>query len=81
MKVRVRYFALYRDLAGREEEEINLVDGSSLDVLMNEVKQSHPIFSKQSGEFLLAVNAEYAPREKVLTEGDEVAIFPSVSGG
>ncbi len=31
--------------------------------------------------FYVAVNQEYAKGEQVLHEGDEVAIFPPVSGG
>lgn len=81
MKVRIRYFALYRDLTGVDEEELNVADNSSLGVLVNEVKDLHPIFRSQPGEFLLAVNAEYSPSNRVLSEGDEVAIFPNVSGG
>jgi len=30
---------------------------------------------------LLAVNREHAAASRVLTDGDEVAIFPPVSGG
>lgn len=81
MKVKIRYFALYRDLSGKSDETMDLKDGSTLDSLLDEVRESHPIFRKQSGEFLLAVNEEYAAPETVLKDGDEVAIFPNVSGG
>lgn len=81
MKIKIRYFALYKDLSGTSDETVNLSDGATLSNLLEEVKKSHPIFDKQSGQFLLAVNAEYAEPEKVLREGDEVAIFPNVSGG
>lgn len=81
LKVKIRYFALYRDLSGKSDETMDLKDGSTLDSLLDEVRESHPIFSKQSGEFLLAVNEEYAAPETVLKDGDEVAIFPNVSGG
>lgn len=81
MNVKVRYFALYRDLSGKSDESISLDDGSTLESLLKEVKRSHPIFEKQPGQFLLAVNEEYARPDTVLKEGDEVAIFPNVSGG
>lgn len=81
MKVKIRYFALYRDLSGRSDETLDLEDGSTLTKLLEEVKKSHPILKQQSGQFLLAVNEEYAAPETVLREGDEVAIFPNVSGG
>lgn len=81
MKIRVRYFALYRDLAGKPDETVSMEEGSTLGSLLEQVKGSHPLFNKQQGQFLLAVNEEYAEPEKVLREGDEVAIFPNVSGG
>ena len=33
------------------------------------------------GSLAVAVNQEYAGRERVLVEGDEVALLPPVSGG
>lgn len=81
MKVRIRYFALYRDLSGKSDETVEIKEGSTLRNLMDAVKEVHPILGKQTGEFLLALNEEYANQETVLNEGDEVAIFPNVSGG
>ncbi len=81
MRIKVRYFALYRELAGTEQEFVTVQEGSSLGRLLEGVRKAHPILDKQAGELLLAVNAEYSPADRVLTDGDEVAIFPSVSGG
>ena len=33
------------------------------------------------GSLAVAVNQEYAGRDRVLSEGDEVALLPPVSGG
>lgn len=81
LKIRVRYFALYRDLSGMSDETLELSEGTTLGRLVEEVKRTHPIFNKQSGQFLLAVNESYADVSAVLNDGDEVAIFPNVSGG
>lgn len=81
LKVKIRYFALYRDLSGKSDEILDVNEGSTLATLLDSVKKVHPIFEKQPGEFLLALNEEYAERDAVLSEGDEVAIFPNVSGG
>lgn len=81
LKVRIRYFALYRDLSGKSEETLNVDEGTSVGNVLESVRDAHPIFRKQGGNVLLAVNEEYADPETVLMDGDEIAIFPNVSGG
>ena len=43
--------------------------------------QRHPSLGPISGSLQVAVNAEYAPRDASLRDGDEVALIPPVSGG
>jgi molybdopterin synthase catalytic subunit len=76
MKVRVRLFAGLREQAGTGERELDLPDGSRLaDVWA-------PLGLGEEPEGLLyAVNKEYAPPERRLDDGDEVALIPPVSGG
>ena len=81
MRVKIRYFALYRDLSGKSDEVMDISEGSTVQAILDAVKRAHPIFEKQQGEFLLAINEEYASGNTVIKEGDEVAIFPNVSGG
>ena len=84
MKVEVKYFALLREAAGKDAETVELqgeapVLGDLLDALegrdgsLGKLVRERPV--------LCAVNMNYAGREAVLVEGDEVAIFPPVSGG
>jgi molybdopterin converting factor subunit 1 len=84
VKITVRYFALLREAAGAEVESVELAGGSPLlgDLLgtlegrgdrLGEMIRERPI--------LCAVNRKYAGRETPLEDGDEVAIFPPVSGG
>jgi molybdopterin synthase sulfur carrier subunit len=84
VKITVKYFALLREAAGRDAEPVELeneapVLGDLLDTLerrggsLGKLVRERPV--------LCAVNMNYAGREAVLGEGDEVAIFPPVSGG
>ena len=73
MIVRVRLFAGLRERAGWAQREI---DVSSV----GEVWPALELGDEPSG-LLYAVNKEYAARDRLLADGDEVALIPPVSGG
>src|ERR687895_174638 len=76
MKITVRLFAGLREQAGQSRREVELPPGAR-------VADVWPLL--ELGEvppgLLYAVNREYAPAEKPLPEGDELALIPPVSGG
>jgi len=76
MRVAVRLFAGLRELAGMRATEIELPDGSTA----ADVWPALGLGDEPSG-LLVAVNKSYAARDAVLTDGDEVALIPPVSGG
>jgi molybdopterin synthase catalytic subunit len=73
VKVRVRLFAGLRERAGWSEREI---DASSV----GDVWAALGLGEEPAG-LLYAVNQEYAKRDRELSDGDEVALIPPVSGG
>ena len=81
MKIAVRFFALYRERAGRGRITVDLGDGSTVHHLVNEVRRLYPDLAPPTVEIVAAVNAEYARGETPLSDGDEVALIPPVSGG
>jgi molybdopterin converting factor subunit 1 len=76
MRVTVRLFAGLRERAGAAERELELPAGSRLaDVWA-------PLGLGEEPEGLLyAVNKDYASGDRLLSDGDEVALIPPVSGG
>jgi molybdopterin synthase catalytic subunit len=76
MRVTVRLFAGLRERAAAGERELELPEGARVaDVWA-------PLALGDEPEGLLyAVNKEYAPAERRLSDGDEVALIPPVSGG
>jgi molybdopterin converting factor subunit 1 len=84
MKITVRYFALLRERAGRECEVLDW-DGAAPTVggLRERLAERDPGLAPllRGGMLLVAVNREYAAADAVLADGDEVALFPPVSGG
>ncbi len=79
MKVKVRFFAFSRELAGASEIEHDLTDGDTLADLQDALFRHYP--SLEALKLRFAVNAAYAPLEQRLHESDEVAVIPPVGGG
>ncbi len=81
MTLRILYFATMRDLAGVREETVSLPDGLRVKDLKSLLGEKHPELIKAFNSAIFAVNREFAFDDQALKEGDEVAIFPPVSGG
>ncbi len=80
MKITVRFFALGRELVGRDTLSREIAENTSVAAVLESLKSEYPQLAKLNS-FLLAVNMEYVPPEALLNEGDELAIIPPVSGG
>lgn len=79
--VRVRLFAIQRELAGAREVRLTLPDGSDVEAAWAALVEVHPVLSPGRGSLRFARNGDYADPSTVLAEGDEVAMIPPVSGG
>jgi molybdopterin converting factor small subunit len=79
MRVRVKFFAMCRELSGCDEAVLE-VSGSSEDAFWASLLAAYPPLEKLKAYSRLAVNQEYAVHPE-LREGDEVCIIPPVSGG
>ena len=76
MSIKLRAFARYRELLGFEVAEWVLPQPPTLAALL-----ADPRLCALPREALLAVNQTFATPEKQLSDGDEVALMPPVSGG
>jgi molybdopterin converting factor subunit 1 len=80
--VRVLFFGAARETVGSDEIKLDLHAPATVASAFAEVLAHYPQLSERFGRsLLLAVNQEYAPRESEVRAGDELAIFPPVSGG
>jgi molybdopterin synthase sulfur carrier subunit len=82
MKIRIRYFASFREAIGKDEEILTLHAGASVaDVrallLTRYPQRLQPIMERS----VCAVNHSYVPADTVLRDGDEVVFIPPVGGG
>lgn len=81
MQIKILFFATYRARTGIREEQFQVPDGTSIADLKGILEQRHANLSGALSAALFAINREFAFPENVLQEGDEVALFPPVSGG
>ena len=80
MKVRVRYFASLRDRLGRAGEELEVSPGETARGLLDRVLGGAGV-REGMPPVAFAVNLAYVSGEQPLSDGDEVAFLPPVSGG
>jgi len=81
MRIKVKLFAILREKAGAAEAIIEMPDGATAASAAREIGRRFPVISAAVAKAALAVNMEYAPPEKTLADGDELALIPPVSGG
>jgi len=81
MRGTVKFFASLREAAGRSEMEWDLEEGATVETLVTQLHQSIPGFEEWTDRAWIAVNRCYTTLSASLKEGDEVAMFPPVSGG
>lgn len=80
-RVRVKFFALARDLAACAEAELTVPDNTYVKDMLAVLSVSYPALHKLGPYMRIAVNCEYVSGEYLLHQDDEVALIPPVSGG
>ena len=79
--IRVRAFAALREALGTGEAALTLPAGTDVAGLVTALAAKYPDARLPARRFTVAVNRAYAPPDRVLADGDEVALIPPVSGG
>ena len=81
--MKIKYFAWIKEITNLEEEVINSNKINSLDELKIFIISKYPDLKKHLDKEILrfAVNQEYVVENIKLNNGDEIAVFPPVSGG
>ena len=80
-RVRIRLFAVQRELAGTREVAVELADGADVEAAWAALVARYPVLGPGRPSMRFARNGEYADPDTPLTDGDEVAMIPPVSGG
>jgi MoaE-MoaD fusion protein len=81
MRVRVLYFAVVRERLGRDSEELELADEATAEAAWRALVELHPELASLRAVVKLAVNEEFVAGDRVLADGDVIALIPPVAGG
>jgi MoaE-MoaD fusion protein len=81
MHVRLLFFATLKDIIGSGEMQLDVPAGSTVADVLTHLEASYPRMRDYRPVVLTAINEEYVERGTRIEDGDEVAIFPPVSGG
>ena len=81
MRVVVKLFAILRERAGVAETTLDVAEGSIVSTAVERLAADYPAIAPFLPRVAYAVNRSYAPVSTVLSDGDELALIPPVSGG
>lgn len=79
--VRVLFFGAARDAVGQSEVTLSLDGPARAAAAFEQVLVKFPELRRFGRSLLFAINEEYAPADREVRAGDELALFPPVSGG
>ncbi|MEL6178582.1 MAG: molybdopterin converting factor subunit 1 [Myxococcota bacterium] len=81
MQITVRYFAITRETTGVDREPFTLPDDATAHDAWEAIAARHPRLSPLRPHLRIAVNLDFVSHEHRLTDQDELALIPPVSGG
>lgn len=81
MRVHVLFFGAARDATGHDEIDLELDTRCRAADAFEKVILAYPGLRRFGRSLLFAVNQEYATADREIQDGDELAVFPPVSGG
>jgi MoaE-MoaD fusion protein len=82
MQVRIRLFATLKDLAGQNNFMLDIPgDETTVGKIRTTLASKFPEMQANVAAAIASVNQEYAFDQEAVSDGDEVAFFPPVSGG
>jgi len=81
MKVRLLYFAVLRDIAGKRDDVLDLPEGARPADVWRRLREQYRELRDYVQPPMTAINESYADADQVLRDGDELAFIPPVAGG
>ena len=81
VQVKLLFFASLKDIVGARELDLDVPVGATVNDLLESLESRYPSLRRYRSIVLTSVNEEYVDKAAVVEDGDEVALFPPVTGG
>jgi molybdopterin converting factor subunit 1 len=81
MLLKVKYFARFSELTGKNEETLEVDDSTSVLDLKQRIMTDYPLLKRYESSMVLAKNENFTRDNEKLNSGDSIYLFPPVSGG
>jgi molybdopterin synthase catalytic subunit len=81
VRVHILFFGAARDAVGHEELDFEIAIPANATTARAQLLTSYSALQRFGKSLLFAVNQQYAEPDCEIREGDELAVFPPVSGG
>ena len=85
MKIKVLFFAKLRELLGTKQVDVTFTESDyKVSDVLAALRQKGEVWAEELNEnksFRIAVNQEMVTEDVMINEGDEMALFPPVTGG
>ncbi|MEM4262302.1 MAG: MoaD/ThiS family protein [Thermoplasmata archaeon] len=77
----MKLFASFRQIFNASEIEFELPEGATAQDLLDDLFLKYPDLRRFKGHVVVTINHQASPLTAGISDGDEVAILPPVSGG
>lgn len=81
MNIHVQLYAQLRDLAGISTVDLDLRQGATVAELIERIYELKPALRAHDKSILVGAGVDFVARDRVLNDGEEIAIMPPVQGG
>ncbi|MEF8875046.1 MAG: molybdopterin converting factor subunit 1 [Candidatus Thermoplasmatota archaeon] len=81
IEILVKFFAMVRQTVGKKDMTMEIKKGTKVEELVDELIEDYPDLEEIRDILIVSVNKSRADDDRILEEGDEVAIMPPVTGG
>ncbi len=81
MKVRAEFYSRSREIVGASSLDVVLLDNATVLGLVEKLCGDYPPLRDFRNSMLFGIGVEFVDEQRVLREGEVVAIMPPVQGG
>ncbi len=81
MKIIVKVFGRYKDISGKETIQLDIIDGNTLQDVINAFVKQYPALQKDKNRIMVTKNKMFASFDTIVTQEDEITLSPPVVSG